>query len=811
MKKLSFVKHLLPHFIAASVFLIITLFFFSPIFFENKTLSQHDIQEYLGTSKALRDYRDATGKEGLWAGSMFSGMPAYLVSLKWSDGPVIAIKKAMSVFLPNPVANIFLAFVCYYIMLLAFKVRPYLAIAGAVAFGLSAYMIIGVLAGHNARVGAIAFLPLVVAGIHLAFSRKLLLGCVVTAAGLALHLRENHLQMTYYLILLLVVYGIVQFIYAFRAKQISEFLKTVAILIPVAILSLGTFAGQFWAVNEYSRYSVRGPSELVNKTNNKISEGMDNPFSYSYGISEPMTLIIPNFLGGSTSTYFVNDPKSKTYQALASSSDNEMANQLANYSAAYWGIQSLTSPYYAGAIIVFLFVIGLLFAERKYIYWLLPISILGILLSWGDSFSSFNYFLYDYLPGYNKFRSPTFAVLFITFAMPLLGALGLEKLFEKGINKKTKRKLIIAFSVTGGLCFLFALFSGMFSFTRTGESQLPPWFLNALRDDRKEMFVSDCIRSGAFILSIFIMLYFNVNKKISEIGFFAFLIFMITMDIAIVDKRYLTKDNYQRKRGNVAFDMTEADQAILKDKSYYRVYNLQGAFQEARTSYFHNSIGGYHGVKMRRYQDLYDSAITANTNQLITDAQAGSMDFTKYGVLNMLNAKYIVYGAEASKVISNPNANGSAWFVQRVQSVNSPNEELDQVSKVNTREVAVIDNSKFKVQDFKFDSTSQINFIESKPAYLKYESNSTVTGLGVFSEIYYAKGWKATIDGKEVPIIRVDYALRALEIPQGKHTIEFTFEPKPYVIGNKITFASSWVLLVLVVGGLGIAIRKELL
>lgn len=576
MKKLSFSKHILPHALAIVAFLVVTIFFFNPIFFENKALDQSDIQQYLGTSKTLRDYREATGKEGLWAGSMFSGMPAYLVSLKWSEGPVVAIKKVLSLFLPHPIANIFVAFVCYYILLLAFRVRTYLAIAGALAFGLSSYMIIGLGVGHNARIGAIAFVPLVIAGVHLVFSRKWLMGCVLMGAGLALHLRENHLQITYYLLLVLIAYGLIQFIYAWRAKQTNEFFKSVGVLVLAAVLAIGTFAGPFWAVTEYSRYSSRGPSELVKPNAKQANDGLSKEyaFAYKYGVWESMALLIPNFYGGTSMNAFVQDQKSETYKALAGSSDNELANQLASYSRAYWGPQGSTvGSYYAGSIIIFLFVVGILFADRKYVLWLVPISAFGLMLSWGDAFASFNYFMHDYLPGYNKFRSVSFALVMILFAMPMLGMLGLEKLLTIGINKEAKKKLWIAFASTGGVCLALILFSSFGSFLNADEAQLPVWFSKALSADRRGLLVDDAIRSGCFIAAIFIMLYFNIGKKISELGFYGILIFFVTMDLAIVDKRYFTKESYQRKKGTVAFEATPADQEILKDKSYCRVYN----------------------------------------------------------------------------------------------------------------------------------------------------------------------------------------------------------------------------------------------
>ncbi len=814
MRKIKF-SDILPHAIAVATFLLVTVFFFSPIFFENKALEQGDIRQFQGSSKSISDYRNETGEEALWAPSMFSGMPAYLISVRWSDGPVVLTKKVMGLFLPHPVNSIFLAFLCYYILLLSFKVRPYLAIAGALAFGLSSYMIIGLSAGHNGRIGAIAFVPLVLAGIHLAFSGKRWVGFALTAMGLALHLRENHLQITYYMALMVAMYGVVQFIYSLREKQLTEFAKSIGVLIPAVLIAVGTFFGQFWAITEYSHYSIRGASELVKPGNKQSGDAKglskEYAFQYKYGVLESLALMIPDFYGGSSTKAFVQDQNSASYKALvANSGDNEMANQLANYTSHYWGPQgSSIGAYYAGAIVVFLFVVGILFADKKYVWWLVPLSVLSLMLSWGDSFSSFNYFMFDYFPGYNKFRSVSFGLVIIHLAMPLLGMLGVEKYLSLGINKEAKKKLLIALGATGGVCLALIAFAGMGSFAADGDGQLPAWFAKVLSQDRRGLLRADAIRSLAFIASVFIMLYFNVGKKISEIGFYAFLIVMITVDIAVVDRRYFTKENFQRKRDNAFFANTPADDVILKDKSYHRVFNIQGAMIEARTSYNHFSLGGYHGAKLRRYQDLYDSCIAKEMRELVGDAQQGKVDFSKYGVLNMLNTKYIAYGEEANNVISNPNANGPAWFVKEIAIANSPTEELKKVEEVNTKEVAVIDNSKFKISSTQYDSLSTILLKDSKPPYLKYESESSVNGLAVFSEIYYPKGWHAFIDGKETTILRTDYVLRALEIPQGKHVIEFKFEPRAYRVGNKITLASSWLVLLVTLGCLGWSVRKD--
>ncbi len=808
MKQINVKEHILPHLFAVLVFLLISVIFFNPVFFDNKSISQHDIQQWEAASKALRDFRMATAEEGLWAPSMFGGMPAYLINMEWSNGVIVAIKKIISIGLPHPVVNIYWAFLSYYILLLVFRVRPMLAIAGALAFGLSSYMIIGIAAGHNARIGAIAFMPLVMAGIHLAFSNKRLAGFSLTALGLSLHLRENHLQMTYYLLLIVLVYGFIQMLIAFREKDKIQFFKNLGILVPAAILAVGTFIGPLWAIGEYSQYSIRGKSELT--TGNQGSGlSKEYAFAYSSGVLESITVMIPNFYGGSSSDFLVQDESSATYKALVQSGDNNVANQLARYTSAYWGPQSLTVPYYGGAIICFLFVIGIVFVERKYVWWLVSISILGMMMSWGSHFETFNYFMFDYFPGYSKFRSVTFAIVILLFSMPLLGMMGLEKFYEAGLSKETKRKLIIAFTATGGLCLAIWIFAGMASFLREGESQLPTWFINALKTDRRDLLRGDALRSFGFIFGVFILLFFDVRKRISAFGFYAFLIFMVTIDMSMVDKRYFTADNYQRKR-TANFTPTGADEEILKDKSVYRVYSLQESFsQESRTAYYHYSLGGYHGAKLRRYQDLYDSCLSKETDTFIRDAQAGTLNFNEYGILNMLNTKYIVYGPERDSYMPNPAANGNAWFVKHLANVSSPAEELSKVCEMNTRTTAVIDNSKFNVNSFGYDSLASIELKEMTPPLVAYESTSSTAGLAVFSEIYYPQGWKATIDGKNASILRVNYVLRALEIPSGKHRIEFRFEPRPYVVGDKITMASSWILLLVVLGTIGWTLRQK--
>ncbi len=813
MKNIKFTQHILPHLIAVITFLIVTIIFFKPFFFDNKSLDQHDINQWKGGAQELIEYREATGEEGLWTNSMFGGMPGYFVDVKWSDGIITTIKTVLVAGLAHPVRNIFLAFISFYILLLAFKVRPYLAIGGALAFGLSSFLIIGLGAGHNARIGAIALMPLVLAGIHITFKRHTVLGFGVTAAALALELRENHLQITYYLLLMVLVYGLIMLIEAFKQGELKPFLSKLGILIIAALLAVGTFAGKFWSTYEYSKYSMRGPSELStlgDESDNTDGLKKDYAFQYSNGILEPLTLLIPDYFGGASSNYLVQDEESEVLKALQRAGDQQTANQLARYTSAYWGNQPLTAPYYAGAIICFLFILGLFLADKKIAIWLGLITTLAIVLSWGDSFKAFNYFMFDYFPGYNKFRSVTFALTMAFVAMPLLGFIGLEKLLSAGLTKETQKKLLIALGSAAGFCLLVVMFAGMASFTKEGESQLPQWFLNALTADRESLMRSDAFRSFLFIIIAAIAIYLRLKDTISYLVTAAILSLAILIDLASVDRRYFGDDNYRRTTDRSFFNPTEADLEIKKDKSKYRVYNLQGAWSEARTSYHHHSIGGYHGAKMRRYQDLYDYCLANETQEMIQSLQSGNRDMSEFGVINMLNSKYIVYGAERNAIIPNIHANGNAWLVSSINKVNSPDDELTTTCDLNTANTAVIDASKFELDQTSFNTGGSIELTSYQPNKLEYNASLEGESLAVFSEIYYPVGWEATINGKPADILRVNYVLRAMQLPAGEHQIVFEFKPDSYYVGDKITFASSILLLLVLLGSLGYSIKNEI-
>ena len=422
MRKINFKEQVLPHLIAIIIFLLVTIIYFKPVFFEHKMLSQHDIQQWEGGAKELIDFRETTGEEAIWTNSMFSGMPGYLINVQWGNGILGKLQIAVSFGLPHPVRIVYLSFLCFYILLLSFGVRPYLAIAGALAFGLSSYNIIGIGAGHNSRIAAVAFMPLVLAGIRTVFRGKHLVGFTLTALAVALELRVGHLQITYYLFLMIAAYGISELVVAVKNKELAPFFKQSGILVAAGLLGLATFIGSIVSTMEYSKYSIRGKSELAQASAGENKDGLtkDYAFEYSQGIFEPMTLFIPNIMGGSSRQKLALDSETGKFMLKQGASKPQVEQQL-QAMPTYWGDQSYSAPYYAGAIIIFLFALGLITLPKKHTIWLTVVAVLGIMLTWGSSFSSFNYFMFDYFPGYNKFRSVTFAIIIPILAMNLLG------------------------------------------------------------------------------------------------------------------------------------------------------------------------------------------------------------------------------------------------------------------------------------------------------------------------------------------------------------------------------------------------------
>ncbi|SFQ32066.1 YfhO family protein [Hymenobacter arizonensis] len=826
-------RRALPHVLAVLFFVLLACVYFSPIVFDGKTLAQHDITQFQGGAHEAQEYAKAMGKEALWTNSMFSGMPTYLISLHFPGDWSGYLQKIMTLGLPAVVANLFLALLCGYILLVALGVRPLVAVAGAVALGFSSYNLAILAAGHNTKSIALAYAPLVLGGVLVAYRRDKWLGAALFAVGLTLNVRANHLQITYYLMLLVVIFGIIELVAAARAGRLPEFLKRTALLGLGAALAVGVSFGRLYTTLEYSKYSNRGRTELkspapgqasaTNPDDESTGVDRDYAFQYSYGVGETITLLIPNFYGGASAMPLGTDSN------LAKAG---LPHEYLTGMPTYWGQQSYTAgPVYMGAVVCFLFILGLFVVEKRTRYWLLAGTILSILLAWGKNFETFNYLIFDILPGYNKFRAVSMALVIAQLAMPILGALALSRVLRphpkpqplvpadaqqhpalakaagaakvpmSGEAAALLPKVLYAGAITAGLCVLAYLASFSFDFAAPIDNELTkqgftPELLGALRADRADLLRGDVWRGLLFIGAALAVLYFYLKGRLEAVPAAAIMVLLVLVDLWGVDKRYLGTDKFQRETIAEAFQPSPADQMILQDPGLsYRVLNMQNPFNEAQTSYFHKSIGGYHGAKLRRYQDLIERQISNNNQQ----------------VLNMLNTRYLITGDPKQPVQRNPGALGNAWFVSEVKTVNSPDEEMTALNTLNPATEAVVDASKFPQQKAAtYDITgATIKLTGYSPDELKYSYQSPRNGMVVFSEIYYADGWQAFLDGKPVPHLRADYVLRAMPVPAGSHTIEFRFEPNSYSVGNGVSLASSIALLLVLVGAGVYASRRK--
>ncbi len=796
-------RDVLPHVLAVILFLALTAAYVSPILFDNKSLVQNDILQSKGGSKEIQDYREKYGKETLWTNSMFSGMPSYLITTRFPGDLSYIFHNILTLKMPAVAANIFLTLVCAYVLFAVMGMSTWLAICGAIALSFTSYNFVILEAGHNTKSLAIAYIPLALAGLLYAFrkgTRHLWLGAALFTFGLAMHIRSNHFQITYYLLLLILIFGVVQLIDAVKNGWLPDFSKRVVVLGIGAVIAAGVSFGRLYTTAEYTPYSIRGKSELkapANTTSQSTGLDRDYAFNWSYGVGETMTLLIPEFYGGA-SVGSLSD-NSATAKAMIQNGIPEA--QVKDYLQAfplYWGDQPSTSgPVYVGAIVCFLFVLGLFVVEKRLRYWLLAGTVLSILLSWGKNFPAFNYFMFDYFPAYNKFRAVSMTLVIAQITMPLLGIFALYRLVYKGDVKDPQKKLLYAAGITGGICLLVFLLAGMGSFSNPADEQTlqQPWLINAVRADRESMMRGDAIRSLVFILLAAVVLYFYLRNKLAATSAVLAMGFLMLADLWTVDKRYLDNGDFQPRLTETHFEPTPADQAILQDKDLsYRVINLGNPFNDARTSYFHKSIGGYHGAKMRRYQDIIDQHIAQNNLK----------------VLNMLNTRYFITGQEQQPVQRNPEALGNAWFVQKITPVNSPDAEIAALKDFDPATEAVVDVSKFPVQPQQYTAAgSTIKLTGYEPNNLQYAVTAAQAGFVVFSEIYYPEGWQGYLDGKPVPHVRANYVLRAMNIPAGQHTVEFKFVPKSYETGNTVSLISSILMLLVIIGGVVYAVKTK--
>ena len=813
MKNFDF-KRFLPYGVAVLLFLIVTMAYFSPLL-EGKKILQSDVVNFRGMSKEIGDYRAKTGEEALWTNSMFSGMPAFQISVLYTKNLLGFLDGILTLGLPHPANLVFLYFLGFFCLLLVMRVNPWLAIAGAVAFAFSSYFFIIIEAGHNTKAHAIGYFPFVMAGIILAMQKKYLWGGILTAVSLSLEVKMNHPQITYYFAMIAVLYGLFQLVQAVRTKNLLPFGKSLGVLMIAAMFAVLTNLTGLWTTWEYGKYTIRGKSELTSNKANKTS-GLDRDYvtQWSYGIGETMTLLIPNFAGGSSS-YKISE-NSKIIEAMKSNGvADETIRQFTRQPLPflYWGAQPFTSgPVYVGAIMVFLFFLGLIIVKGPVKWWLLTATILSILLAWGHNFMGFTNFFLDYLPGYNKFRAVTMILVIAEFTVPLLGILAVKEIYE---NKEERKRLFtgwqIALGITAGIALFFAVFPGMFlDFVSTNDKssqqqyQLPDWLMQAILDDRMRMLRMDAIRSFVFIVLAAGILWTLLFNKLKKEYVFITLTVLILADMFPVNKRFLGNDSFSSKsQVDNPFEPSAADNQILLDKDpNFRVLNLtSNTFNDAGTSYYHKSLGGYHGAKLRRYQELIENGIQPDIRTF-----AGSMRTDSTPVLNMLNAKYLIIPNNEKQPVAFPNKNalGNGWFVSAYRFVDNADAEILGIKNFRPDSLAIIDKvfqENIGNLTLAKDSGDLITLTDYSPKKLSYIYNSQNKGLAVFSEIYYPKGWNAYIDGTLAPHFRANYVLRAMVLPAGKHQLEFRFEPAVYYAGETISMISSLVLIVLIFVG----------
>ena len=802
---MKLVKSFYPHILALVGFVCFSVFYFYPVL-QGKKIYQSDIVQYTGMAKEQVEFRSANQAEPYWTNSAFGGMPTYQLGANYPHEYISQLDHLLR-FLPRPADYMFLYFLGFYVLLLVLKTDPLKAFIGALAFGLSTYLVVILGVGHNAKAHAIAYMPLLLAGFLLVLRQRYVLGGLLTMIAAALEINANHFQMTYYFILLLLVFTVYFIVKYVRQQAYKPLFISLGVFVVAAVFAIGANATNLLATAEYAKFSTRGKSELTLSPEGKKIVG-DNPLTYdyiteySYGLAESFNLIAPRLFGGSNAEKLGRDSKTYDY-VIGQGADDAQALDFANHLPLYWGDQPIVAaPAYIGSVVFFLALLALFVDKRKIKYAFLAGILLSLFLSWGKNFPALTNFCIDNLPLYNKFRAVSSIQVLLELALPSLAFMGLQSFFTADKIKQPKALLTAVASGLGLLVLLF-ISKSLFSYAGGADDiyakNYGQEFINALKADRRSLFMADLLRSFVFIALAAGALWLYVKNKLAAQTAVLAVGFLVVVDLFFIDKNYVSGDDFLPAREvDMPFAETPADTQILQDTTHYRVFEVAGNLSSARASYFHQSIGGYHAAKPRRMQQLFDYHIAQNNLE----------------VLNMLNVKYIIQTDEKGNEIplQNPEVNGNAWFVSAVKWVNSADAEMKALSQLDSKNTAIINKNEFgsQLRSVKFakDSLASIQVLSYKPNAIRYRSQNPQEGLAVFSEMYYADGWNAYIDGKKTAQLRVDYVLRALEVPAGSHTIEFKFEPEVVQKGSTIALYSSAVMLVLVALGLYYERRK---
>lgn len=836
MKNLNF-KKIFPHLIAIAIFLIVAIIYCKPAL-QGEVLQQSDTQGWRGMAQQSFEFRDHHGYYPLWTNSMFSGMPAYQIAFDPRTSITVGyLTSVLTLNLPVPISFFFLACICFYFLCVVAGANPWISIMGGLAYAYSTFDPIIISVGHNTQMLSIGYAPAVLAGLLLLYQKRYLIGFTITALFSFFLIEQNHVQIVYYTLIMAIIMTIAYLIKSYREKNIGVAVKGAAFGLLAGILGLACCAVTMMPTYEYAKESMRGgKSELTQEVkDNKTKGGLDKDyaFRYSFGFGETFTFIVPGLYGGSNGGDEYNDNSKFVNKFSELGVPEDQALQYADQ-LSYWGDQPGTSgPVYLGAIICLLFIFGVVYIKSWYKWWLIAASIVGVILAYGANLKGINYFLFDYLPFYNKFRAPTMALVIPQLCFPLMGALAVTKLISKDIDiAEAWKKLKTTAIITGVILVLLAGFYMMASFSgpndknfrdnikqnmmaRVPQGQQAPaqleqqaeqtsrGIVSALQSDRQSLMGKDLLRSFILIALAVLLMGLFLKKKISATILIGALIILSGYDLLGVASRYLNADKFVEPGDfEAAFIPTQADLQILKDPDHanFRVFNQTvDAFNDAITSYHLNSVGGYHPAKLGLYNDII-------TRQL----SKGNMN-----VFNMLNTKYfIVQNPQTGKPMAqlNPNAYGNCWLVKGIKYVTDADQEMAALDSTDLKDTAVVEN-KYKAAITaapKYDSIAYIKLVRNINDTIDYRFSAPTPQFAVFSEVYYPKGWKVFIDGTKADYIKTDYVLRGIYVPAGNHEIEWRFEPKSFTIGRMISIISNiLVALLLIVTIVFYAIKKD--
>ncbi|MEO9209868.1 MAG: hypothetical protein ABI208_02150 [Ginsengibacter sp.] len=828
MKSINF-KKALPHLIAVAIFLIVAVIYCKPAL-EGKVVAQHDIQGWKGMAQQSFEFKEKYGHFPLWTNSMFSGMPAYQIAMDAkTDISVNYVYSIITLGLPTPISFFFLACIGFYFLCVVARANPWAGILGGIAYAYSTFDPIIVAVGHNTQMVSLGLAPIVLAGILLLFQKKYWAGFAITALFSALLIGQSHIQIVYYTFIIAIIMVIAFFIKSYHEKQISTAVKGTVLALFAGIIGLACCAVSMMPTYEYAKESMRGGrSELtLGDANLKTKGGLDKDyaFRYSFGFGETFTFLVPGLYGGSNGGDEYNSSSKFVQKFSELGVPEEQALQYAN-SLSYWGEQPLTSgPVYFGAIICLLFILGLVYLKSWHKWWLIAASVIGLLLAYGANLKGFNYFLFDYLPFYNKFRAPTMALVIPQLCFPLVAVLTITQLISEELNPAVLlKKLKLTAYISGAIILLLVGFYLTASFSGSNDKsfkeniehnvmgqvtpgqqpapqviqqaqQISQGMITALQNDRKSLMGGDLLRTIILMALAYGLIFFFVKKKISSTLLLASLIFLTGFDLLGIANRYLNSSKYVDESDfESAFIPSQADLQFMKDPDHanFRVFNQTvDVFNDASTSYHHNSVGGYHPAKLGLYNDLI-------THQL----SKGNMQ-----VFNMLNTKYfITQNPQTGKPMAqlNTNAFGNVWLAKGIKYVETANEEMEALDSTDLRDTAIVEN-KFKSQIKQtpvLDSSAAIHLKENLNDKIVYEFQSTTPQVAIFSEVYYPRGWDAFIDGQKSDYFKTDYLLRGMFVPAGKHEIEFRFEPKSYTDGRMITIVATILVFLLIIAAI---------